>query len=79
MDELTKAKHSKRILQKETYARKQARIAKSKGMTVKSLKHCETSAMTCGNSNCVMCGNPRKTFSELTVQEQSFAQTQSWD
>jgi hypothetical protein len=25
---------------------------------------------TCGNSNCVMCGNPRKFFGDVTIQEQ---------
>lgn len=79
MDEMTKARHSKRILQKETYAKKQAKIAKAYGCTVKSLKHAETSALTCGNSDCVMCGNPRKTFKELTVQEKSFNQTKAWE
>ena len=26
-------------------------------------------ATTCGDSNCVMCGNPRKFFKEKTIQE----------
>jgi hypothetical protein len=25
--------------------------------------------MTCGDSNCAMCGNPRKFFKEVTTQE----------
>lgn len=35
-------------------------------------------SFTCGNSKCVLCGNPRKFFSELTMQEKSFAQTEKW-
>lgn len=77
MDEITKVKHSKRILQKEKYVKKQVKIAKSHGFPVKSgqehrlAKH---SATTCGDSNCVMCGNPRKFFKEPTIQEKRFDQ-----
>ena len=28
----------------------------------------------CGNPNCVMCGNPRKTFKEKTIQEKRLEQ-----
>jgi hypothetical protein len=31
-------------------------------------------AMRCGNPNCVMCGNPRKTYKELTTQEKRLFQ-----
>lgn len=62
---------AERIHQKETYAKKQAKIAKSRGYPKpKSTTHTSTSSATCGNSNCYMCGNPRKFFSELTIQEQ---------
>ena len=30
--------------------------------------------VNCGNSNCVMCGNPRKFWSELTLKEKSDAE-----
>ena len=30
--------------------------------------------MNCGNTKCVMCGNPRKTFKELTQQEKRMFQ-----
>lgn len=29
----------------------------------------KTSPFTCGDSNCAMCGNPRKFFGEKTIQE----------
>jgi hypothetical protein len=31
-------------------------------------------AMDCGQPDCVMCGNPRKTFNELTTQEKRLFQ-----
>lgn len=31
-------------------------------------------AMNCGQSGCVMCGNPRKIFNELTIQEKRLFQ-----
>jgi hypothetical protein len=35
--------------------------------------------MDCGNPECYMCGNPRKTHKDkLTVQEKSFKQTENW-
>ncbi len=30
--------------------------------------------MDCGNSNCVICGNPRKTYKEKTIQEKRLEQ-----
>lgn len=77
-----KVNHSKRIHQKETYVKKQVKIAKSHGFPVKAgqehrlAKH---SATTCGDPNCFMCGNPRKFFKELTIQEKKFIQTETWD
>jgi hypothetical protein len=37
--------------------------------------YAKRSATTCGDSNCVMCGNPRKFFKEKTIQEKRFEQT----
>ena len=39
----------------------------------------KVTGMNCGNSNCVMCGNPRKIFNELTIQEQRGYQLKLWD
>lgn len=77
-----KIKHSERIYQKETHIKKQTKIAKSHGMSVKpgeEHKFAKHHAMDCGQPGCLMCGNPRKTFKELTVQEKSFEQTKQWD
>ena len=75
-NEDTKVKHSKRIYKTETAVKKQVDIAKQYGMPVKdphrlAKKH----ALNCGNPNCVMCANPRKTFNEKTIQEKRFEQT----
>jgi len=31
-------------------------------------------ALNCGNPKCLMCGNPRKIFREVTIQEKRFDQ-----
>lgn len=80
MDEITKVKHSKRIHQKQNYVERQAKIAKAHGLPVaeKHRLH-KHSAVTCGDSNCVMCGNPRKFFKEPTIQEKRFDQYKVWE
>lgn len=68
-------KRAHRLYQKEVYAKKQSNIAKCHRFPEpKSKKHCETSATTCGSSTCMMCGNPRKFFGELTIQEKRLYQ-----
>ena len=69
-EELVKEKHSKRLQQKQNHVAKQAKILKQYGVPEKephrlAKKH----ALNCGNPKCVMCGNPRKMWHELTVQE----------
>ena len=70
MDEQSKIKHSKRILQKENYVKKQVKIAKAHGIPVENphmfAKH---HALDCGQPNCVMCASPRKIWKEETIQE----------
>jgi hypothetical protein len=75
-----KFKHSKRLLKDENAVRKQVKIAKAHGLTNKDkaikephrlVKH---HAMDCGQPGCLMCGNPRKSFGELTMQERKFNQ-----
>ena len=75
MDQEAKDKHSKRIHQKETYVKKQTKIAKSLGIQEKEPhRFAKHSPANCGNPKCIMCGNPRKTFNELTTQEKRFYQ-----
>ena len=73
--EQDKFKHSKRLLKDENAVKKQTKIAKTFGVPVKEPhKFAKHHAMNCGNPNCVMCGNPRKTFKELTQQEKRLFQ-----
>jgi hypothetical protein len=74
-DEQAKVKHSKRLQQKENHVQKQVKILKEYvHEPMKDLKEphrlAKRHAMNCGNPKCLMCANPRKTFKELTIQEQ---------
>lgn len=70
-----KFKHSKRLQKDENAVKKQTRIAKDFGVPVEEPhKFAKHHAMNCGNPKCVMCGNPRKTFKELTQQEKRLFQ-----
>jgi hypothetical protein len=73
--EQDKFKHSKRLHQDENAIKKQTKIAKEHGMDVKEPhKFAKHHAMDCGNPECALCGNPRKTHKELTTQEQRMFQ-----
>ena len=70
-----KLKNSRRRHADETAVKKQTKIAKSAGSDVSEPhRFAKRHAMNCGNPNCVMCGNPRKTFNELTPQEKRLFQ-----
>jgi len=70
-----KFKHSKRLLKDDNAVKKQTKIAKTFGVPVREPhKFAKQHAMNCGNPKCVMCGNPRKTFNELTAQEKRLFQ-----
>lgn len=75
-----KLKHSKRLLKDENAIKKQTKIAKVNGIDVKEPhKFAKHHAMDCGNPECYLCGNPRKTHKDpLTIQEKSFVQTEKW-
>jgi len=78
-----KERHSKRLLQKENHINRQMKIRKAHKFTQDinneiPHKYHKVSGTTCGISNCVMCGNPRKTWNESTIQEKSFDQTKQW-
>ena len=79
--EQDKIKHSKRQQQKANHINRQMNIRKAHQFPVdptqpggaeevNSHRYHKTSGMTCGDPDCVMCGNPRKFFGEPTVQEQ---------
>ena len=73
--EQDKFKHSKRLQKDENAVKKQTKIAREYGVPINEPhKFVKRHAMNCGNPNCVMCGNPRKTFKELTQQEKRLFQ-----
>lgn len=76
-----KIKHSKRLHKEESVIKKQVKIAKEHGLTTrdKSVKEphrlAKHHAMDCGNPDCYLCGNPRKTHKDkLTAQEKRLFQ-----
>ena len=78
--EQDKLKNSKRRHADETAINRQVKIAKKHGLTEKDraikephrmVKH---HAMDCGQPGCLLCGNPRKLFNELTTQEKRLFQ-----
>lgn len=79
-DENIKELRSKRLYSDEVKIKKQVKIAKAHGLTQndKAIKEphrlAKRHAMDCGNPGCHMCGNPRKTFKEVTIQEKRFEQ-----
>ena len=82
-DQEQKDKRSKRLQNEQNVIKKQSKIALQHGadrLDVEREPHrfAKHHAMDCGNPDCVMCGNPRKTFKEKTKQEQSFDQTGKW-
>ena len=79
--ETDKFKRSKRRLKDESAVKKQVKIAKAHGLTEKDqvikephrlAKH---HVMDCGNPQCPLCGNPRRTHKDtLTAQEKRLFQ-----
>ena len=73
-----KIKHSKRLQQDENVIKKQTKIAKEHGienLIKEPHRTVEHHAMDCGNPDCYLCGNPRKTHKDkLTVQEKRLFQ-----
>ena len=78
--EQDKLKNSKRRQADETAINRQVKIAKEHGLTEQDraikephrmVKH---HAMDCGQPGCVLCGNPRKLFNQLTTQEKRLFQ-----
>jgi hypothetical protein len=71
-NEDVKVKHSKRIHQKETTVKNKIKLAKAYKWTdvmKQPHRYLKCSLFSCGNKNCVFCGNPRKIWKEDTIQE----------
>jgi hypothetical protein len=80
-DQDMKFQHSRRIQQKNRHIARQVRIRqahKFPGINTGKIdsphRYHKKSGVTCGDSNCVMCGNPRKFFKERTMQERRMMQ-----
>ena len=76
-----KFKNSKRRLKDENAVNKQVKIAKVHGMTDQDLavkephRLAKHHAMDCGNPQCGLCGNPRRSHKDtLTAQEKRLYQ-----
>jgi hypothetical protein len=76
-----RVKHSRRFYDVETHVERRKKLIKAKsvyfdGHSTDKQPHrlYKCSGMNCGNSHCVMCGNPRKFLKEKTIQERSFEQ-----
>jgi hypothetical protein len=78
--EADKFNHSKRLQKNENAVKKQVKIAKAHGLTDKDKAIKEPHrlekhhAMDCGHPGCMLCGNPRKVWHELTAQEKRMFQ-----
>lgn len=84
-DQFDKYQHSRRLHAKARAIKRQMRIRQAHSFGVNGMsesgakydqphRYHKRSGMTCGNSNCVMCGNPRKFFNERTIQEKRMMQ-----
>jgi hypothetical protein len=81
-NESAKSVRGRRLLQKTRHIARQVRIRKAHkfpnptkdGRIEKPHRYHKTSGVTCGDSRCAMCGNPRKFFKEKTMQEKRFEQ-----
>jgi hypothetical protein len=78
--EADKFNRSKRLQKNENAVKKQVKIAKAHGLTDKDKAIKEPHrlekhhAMDCGQPGCMLCGNPRKVWHELTAQEKRMFQ-----
>ena len=82
--EIEKKRVSKRRHKDENAIRKQVKIAKAHGISLKDKqlkephRYAKHHAMDCGNPGCILCSNPRHNKSSkkerLTVQERKFFQ-----
>lgn len=79
-NELAKFLGSQRRHKTDVAIARQVKIAKAHGLTNKDQavkqphRMAKHHAMDCGRPGCMMCGNPRKTFKEMTAQEKRLFQ-----
>lgn len=79
-NELAKFLGSQRRHKTDVAIARQVKIAKAHGLSAKDLavkqphRMAKHHAMDCGSPGCMMCGNPRKIFKEVTAQEKRLFQ-----
>jgi hypothetical protein len=79
-NELAKYLGSRRRHKTDVHIARQVAIAKAHGLTNrdKAVKQphrmAKHHAMDCGQPGCMLCGNPRKLFNEMTLQERRMFQ-----
>lgn len=61
--------HTRRVI-----AKRKKQIEQLGGYTKADHYLDKTNGLTCGDSNCAMCGNPRKFYGQKTIQERKFDQ-----
>lgn len=68
---MDKDQRRKRIGQKIRHIKRQVGFRQTilKDQTNQPHRYAKVSFCTCGNSKCFMCGNPRKVFGDVTIQE----------
>jgi len=83
-NEFDKQKHGERFFQKIKKLARKIKLVKSYNYCDHDViknphKYHKSSVFSCGNPNCVMCMNPRKSFKEKTMQERKFEQTEKYN
>lgn len=76
-NEQDKYKNSRRRLKDDNAIARQQTIARLHGMPdqqTEAHRFAKRHAMDCGNPKCPLCGNPRRTYNELTAQEKKLFQ-----
>lgn len=75
-DQLQRELRSKRLYQADVHIARRQKIRKNHSIPAVDQPHrlYKSVCLACGNSNCVMCGNPRKFWNEPTIQERRFNQ-----
>lgn len=76
---LEKDKRNKRFMQKRRHIDRQLKLRKQymdhqdrEMIDLEPHRYHKVKSLNCGDPNCIMCGNPRKFWNDVTIQEKSF-------
>jgi len=81
MDEISESRRSKRRSETDNFIKKQQKIARSHNVPeheYESHRYAKKKAMNCGDPDCIMCMNPRKSFKQKTLKEKAFELTEKY-